>query len=91
MVRLNQQNNQSLGQLFGPLLLLQLILCMTTLSLNNCLTPPRHAFYESLTLFWSDFVPLFSYPIPQFMNSPGWPRIFLQLVLEVNAKVFYGI
>jgi hypothetical protein len=64
---------------------------MASFCLDNCLYPPRHAFYQSLACFWWNFVPLLNHSIPQLMHSSWWPWVLLHSMLEVDPQVFYGV
>ena len=61
-----------IGTFFEHLKFCYLILGMTTFCPYNCLNPPWHTFYEVLTCFWWDFIPLLAHPVPQFMHSLRW-------------------
>ena len=64
---------------------------MTTFCPYNCLNSPWHTFYEVLTCFWWNVIPLLTNPVPQFMHPFRWSFILIKLVFEVLPKVFNWI
>src|SRR5882757_10084293 len=64
---------------------------MTTLCLDNCLYPSRHALYKLLACLCWNFIPLFHHPLPQRMHSLGWFWILLEILLQIHLEAFNGI
>src|SRR3954449_5419973 len=89
------QIGHSFRQLFDLISKIQnlatLVLGMSSLGLNYCFKPSRHAFYQILTHLWLYLLPYFCNPLPNLPNFFGMCWILAKLCFDVLPKFFNRI
>jgi hypothetical protein len=70
---------------------IQIVLCITPISSNNCFNSSWHTFYKILACFCCNLIPFHLHPILQLMHPLRWCWILLQSPFKMYHVIVFKL